>query len=238
MNLYTKGIKRVKYSSQRIYDRFLIFKFRNRPFVEYYAAIANREAKREYLATQTNSWAEEGKPQLAYLIEQGLRPEHILLDIGCGTLRDGVHFITYLEKDNYVGIDISVKVLKYTKDVVTQKGLLSKGPKFQLIKGLSFEEIQGQKFDYVYAHSVLSHMPKEDIDELFKNIHKVLGPNSALYASFFETKKEYHSTVTRRNYHYPRKDLEDLAYKHSLRFERMPGKTDSGKQSLIRISLV
>src|SRR3954453_8856690 len=42
-------------------------------------------------------WDELGKLQLDYLVGQGLKPEHYVLDVGCGPLRAGVHFIGYLE---------------------------------------------------------------------------------------------------------------------------------------------
>jgi hypothetical protein len=41
-------------------------------------------------------WEYMGKLQLDYLVERGLKPEHNLLDVGCGPLRAGIHFIEYL----------------------------------------------------------------------------------------------------------------------------------------------
>ena len=55
-------------------------------------------------------WEEIGKLQFNFLVEQGLKPGHFLLDVGCGRLRGGIHFIRYLEPEHYFGIDIS-KVL-------------------------------------------------------------------------------------------------------------------------------
>jgi SAM-dependent methyltransferase len=50
-------------------------------------------------------WDYLGKLQLDYLVEQGLKPEHHVLDVGCGPLRAGVHFIGFLEPGHYAGID-------------------------------------------------------------------------------------------------------------------------------------
>src|SRR5256714_13012220 len=50
-------------------------------------------------------WDYLGKLQLDYLVEQGLKPEHYVLDVGCGPLRAGVHFIGYLEPGHYAGVD-------------------------------------------------------------------------------------------------------------------------------------
>ena len=50
-------------------------------------------------------WEEIGKLQFDFMMQQGLKPHHVLLDIGCGPLRGGVYFIKYLDKGNYLGID-------------------------------------------------------------------------------------------------------------------------------------
>ena len=44
-------------------------------------------------------WEEIGRLQYDFLREQGLQPQDKLLDIGCGCLRGGIHFIDYLESD-------------------------------------------------------------------------------------------------------------------------------------------
>ena len=46
-----------------------------------------------------------GALQFCLLIFLGLREENNLLDIGCGSLRSGRFFITYLQKGKYFGIE-------------------------------------------------------------------------------------------------------------------------------------
>ena len=46
-----------------------------------------------------------GHLQLQTLIQLGLRPQHRLLDIGCGSLRAGKRFIPYLDAERYFGIE-------------------------------------------------------------------------------------------------------------------------------------
>lgn len=57
---------------------------------------------REYVG---GKWEEIGRLQFEFLVQQGLKPSHCLLDIACGSLRGGVHFIRYLQVGNYLGID-------------------------------------------------------------------------------------------------------------------------------------
>ncbi|HEY2200624.1 MAG TPA: hypothetical protein VGH56_01955, partial [Solirubrobacteraceae bacterium] len=49
-------------------------------------------------------WEEYGQLEFDFMVERGLRPEHVMLDIACGSLRAGVRLIPYLDAGNYLGI--------------------------------------------------------------------------------------------------------------------------------------
>jgi hypothetical protein len=57
-------------------------------------------------------WEQVGILQFEFMVSQGLRPQHVLLDVGCGSLRGGVHFIPYLEPGNYLGIDKERRLIR------------------------------------------------------------------------------------------------------------------------------
>jgi cyclopropane fatty-acyl-phospholipid synthase-like methyltransferase len=59
-------------------------------------------------------------------VKEGLKPEHYLLDIGCGSLRGGVHFIAYLEPRHYFGIDKDEQLLEAGRGEIQQLGLEKK----------------------------------------------------------------------------------------------------------------
>jgi SAM-dependent methyltransferase len=46
-----------------------------------------------------------GRYLFDFVVDSGLRPEHRLLDFGCGALRLGIWVIPYLEAGNYFGVD-------------------------------------------------------------------------------------------------------------------------------------
>jgi hypothetical protein len=56
-------------------------------------------------------WDQLGQLQFDYMIREGLKPHHKLLDIGCGSLRGGIHFIRYLDAGNYIGTDPNMSLL-------------------------------------------------------------------------------------------------------------------------------
>src|SRR3979409_2149502 len=61
----------------------------------------------DHRAAVGGRWEEIGELQFQFLRTHGLEPQHRLLDIGCGSLRGGVRFVSYLDPGNYFGIDIS-----------------------------------------------------------------------------------------------------------------------------------
>src|SRR5687768_3023376 len=75
------------------------------------------------------AWDEIGSLQLAFMKAQGLRPEHRLLDIGCGALRGGRHFIRYPAPGQYYGIDRNASLLRAGKSVeLVAAGLAGRQP--------------------------------------------------------------------------------------------------------------
>lgn len=50
-------------------------------------------------------WDEIGRLQFDFLVGRGLQPDHVLLDIACGSLRGGVQFIPYLDRGHYLGLE-------------------------------------------------------------------------------------------------------------------------------------
>lgn len=57
-----------------------------------------------------------GQRQLAILTENGLRPDHDLLDIGCGTGRLVYECAGYLAEGSYTGIDVSRPAIDWLRE--------------------------------------------------------------------------------------------------------------------------
>lgn len=56
-------------------------------------------------------WDETGRAQMALLMDAGLRPDHVLLDIGAGSLRLGCKAVPYLARGNYWATDASLELM-------------------------------------------------------------------------------------------------------------------------------
>lgn len=129
-------------------------------------------------------WDEMGALQFDYLVSQGLKPAHHLLDVGCGSLRAGVRFIPYLETGHYYGIDISVPILEAAEYVLQKYELTEKKPVLTHMEDFDFTVLD-QKFDYGIAQSVFTHIPLNNIIMCLMNMDKVLVPGGRFYATFF-----------------------------------------------------
>lgn len=133
-------------------------------------------------------WDALGELQFRQLIDRGLRPDHKLLDIGCGSLRGGVRFIEYLDPGCYCGLDLNEALLDagYERELVPV-GLDIKLPRQNLRADASFDANSfGLEFDYAIAFSVFTHLPLDLIRACLERSCGVMKPGGVFIATFFE----------------------------------------------------
>jgi SAM-dependent methyltransferase len=131
-------------------------------------------------------WEEMGRLQFTFLVGQGLRPHHVVLDLGCGSLRAGVHLIAYLEPGHYLGLD--------KEEALIEAGLAheldpavraAKRPRFHVSDRFEVEAF-GVRPDFALAQSVFTHLPGRLIRECMTRLRGIMGPTGVFYATFFE----------------------------------------------------
>jgi SAM-dependent methyltransferase len=133
-------------------------------------------------------WDELGRLQFEFMVrEAGLRPEMKLLDIGCGCLRGGVHFVAYLDSGNYYGIDANRSLIEAGHRVeLPRHGLEGRLDRRRLLVADDFGAWRfGVRFDRAVAISVWTHLPLNHLQRSLHETARVLEPGGALYASFF-----------------------------------------------------
>jgi ubiquinone/menaquinone biosynthesis C-methylase UbiE len=134
-------------------------------------------------------WDEMGQLQYNWLVNNGLRPKHTFLDIGCGSLRGGLHFIKYLESGNYYGIDLNQSLIEAGK-VELQKQNINKTANLLVNEDFNFNLFK-QSFDFALAQSVFTHLPTNHILKCLINVDKVLKRGGKFYATFFEAEDKH-----------------------------------------------
>ena len=131
-------------------------------------------------------WEKHGQAQFDYLEGQGLEPQHYFLDIGCGPLRGGVHFIRFLETGHYFGVEKNEAVLDTASEVeLPRYGLVDKQPTLRADGSFDFQALD-QQFDFAWAQSVFTHLPINSIQRCLMNVEKVLRPGGKFFATFYE----------------------------------------------------
>ena len=129
-------------------------------------------------------WDEIGALQFEFLRQQGLLPQHKLVDIGCGALRCGIPIIRYLDEGNYYGVDINASLIDAGQHELEQAGLKSKQP--HLLVNDKFElEHFGISFDFAIAQSVFTHLHMNLIVRCLVEVRKILKSGGKFYATFF-----------------------------------------------------
>jgi SAM-dependent methyltransferase len=131
-------------------------------------------------------WDEIGRLQLDFLVAQGLQPHHRLLDIGCGSLRAGVHFVRYLDDGRYYGIDAQQWLLDAGAGVELPRAGLARRQVHLLCRDDFEFAAFGTSFEFAIAQSVFTHLPWNSILRCLCNIRRVLCPAGRFFATFFE----------------------------------------------------
>lgn len=116
-----------------------------------------------------------GECQFKVLKDEGLKPDSTLLEIGCGCLLAGHFLIDYLAEGNYTAIEPNTWLV----EAGTAYFALRKKFTFFEAKDFSAPGI----FDFILAHSVLSHACESQLVQFFEAVKKQLSPDGNVYAS-------------------------------------------------------
>jgi SAM-dependent methyltransferase len=131
---------------------------------------------------------EIGRLQLEFLKSQGLAPGDRLLDVGCGCLRGGIHFVSYLDRGKYYGVDLSPELIRAGLEIeIPRAGLKGRLAADHLLVNGDFEAWRfGATFDVVWAQSVFTHLPGTVIRKCLTEVARCTRAGGRFFATFFE----------------------------------------------------
>jgi len=208
----------VPHAKRRMRNAWLLLISRG-DHVRFYSEVMRRDPSiSEELEAGTTShkrWLARGQQQFDYLVRHGLKPDHKMLDIGCGTLRAGRLFIDYLDTGNYHGIDISPDILFSAQQTVMEFGLQGKLPHLVVVRDNRFAFLPDRYFDVVHAHRVFSHSPIEVIEECLAHVERILKPDGFFDFTFDRTTALDHH-VSHEVFYYRTETLIALANRYGL----------------------
>ena len=155
---------------------------------------------------------EMGQKQFDFMVEEGLKPEHTLIDIACGAGRGGIKFIPYLDKGNYYGIEQHLWLIDAGNKIIGYEILEEKRPRIYCHKNFDFSFVD-IKADYALAKSLFTHLTKPKIKECLNNLKSVLKQDGKFYASIFigDSKNNLKEDNDNKKFQYSIKEIEELA---------------------------
>jgi SAM-dependent methyltransferase len=132
-----------------------------------------------------------GRHQFELLLSFALRPEHSLLDIGCGSLRVGKFFIPYLRPGNYFRTEPNRRaVAEGVGHNLDAAILIERRPTFSHDSDFRLA-VFGRKFDFLLAHSIFTHASQNQIRACFQQARMVMSAQSLFFANYNRGKADY-----------------------------------------------
>jgi SAM-dependent methyltransferase len=144
-------------------------------------------------------FARTGDEFLGYLLDlAGLRPDHRVLDVGCGIGRMARPLAAFLypERGRYDGFDVDREGIGWCR-----RRYARRHPNFTFLRADLFNRryhpggahraaeyrfpYEDQSFDIVLATSVYTHLLEEEADHYLAESARVLRPGGRLFATFF-----------------------------------------------------
>ncbi|WP_433111839.1 class I SAM-dependent methyltransferase [Micromonospora sp. CA-246542] len=164
-----------------------------------------------------------GALQFAILVLLGMREHHLLLDIGCGSLRGGRLSLVYLNEGRYHGIEPERQILEDGVAYEVSDGLVAlKKPRFSTNSDFSAKHF-GVDFDFVLASGIFMHAAPAQVAQCFGAVAETLSEDGLFVGAFLpseadEVKDSWTYPEVQR---YTPATLERIAVDHGLRLQAM-----------------
>lgn len=135
-------------------------------------------------------YLQTGAADLKLLKAVGLQPSHRLHEIGFGHGRSAQFIVEYLDAGRYSGNDITPARVRFASELFQKRGISEKNPRLYTNTDNSFDWLEGEAVDFVYANAVFGHMPDTDVDDILRNMRKIMKNDSVAYFAWRATKTE------------------------------------------------
>ena len=129
--------------------------------------------------------------QFSLVTALGLREDHFLLDIGCGSLRAGRLFIVYLRPGRYFGLEPERWLVEEgIRQELSQEILAVKRPMFSHDRDFTLSAF-GRQFDFLLAQSIFSHSAPRQVRRCLAEARAVMAPTAVFIATYWRGRESY-----------------------------------------------
>lgn len=145
-------------------------------------------------------WDEIGELQRRLLLDQGMTPDDVLLDVGCGSLRGGRHFIPYLKPGHYVGLDQYPDLVKRGLATEVPSEVQSeKRPRFIYTDTFAIPELSPAP-TFALGLSLFTHLTHDAAELCLRNVRPRVAEGCRFYVTFFESERPTEGTRTGKSH--------------------------------------
>jgi hypothetical protein len=116
---------------------------------------------------------------LSQLIGLGLRPDHLCVEYGCGSLWCAEPFIRYLNPGRFIGLDVTMQFYALGRERLGPL-LAEKQVRLDVISGASLKPVAALAPDFVFSHRVLHHVPRRGLRRYMRNLCSLLDERTVL----------------------------------------------------------
>lgn len=163
-----------KAQRDKLRQKLSAFRITNDTYEKLYDSYAQQVKVREVVGE--GDFDEMGQVELDLLRMEGLRPNHTLVDLGCGVGRLAVHAIPTLVGGTYIGIDISETMLKRAKERL-REAVPEPPCRVEWVKQTTSDfQLPEHSVDMICAFSVFTHMEHEDSYRYLKDALRIVRP--------------------------------------------------------------
>ena len=131
-------------------------------------------------------WADEGAWVFDFLRRQGLRPEHRVLDVGCGSLSAAIKLLPYMERSHYWGYEKDLELYIAGSQIeLPRVGVPVELGHFIVNDDFDFSDAP-HPFDIAIASSLFRRLTLNGIARCIASVVKKLTPDGRFYATWID----------------------------------------------------
>jgi SAM-dependent methyltransferase len=125
------------------------------------------------LAEPAEFW-KAGEVKAANLFRSmSLAPHNRVIEYGCGSLRVAAHFVRYLDRGCFFGLDVISGFFEIGKTMLGAELLEQKAPRLEIIGEATLEMAADFHADCIYSNTVCVHVHPDETGAYFRNLMRL-----------------------------------------------------------------